>query len=257
MRGFVTALCTLTIIPVRIRQDEDLSSSLPWFPFVGLALGVVLLTVGWAWTGAFTTAWGGGGSVLLIVMGIVLTGGLHLDGLADWADALGAYQDRESRLSIMKDSHIGAFGVLALIVVLLAKWVALERLFLSGTIFFIVPVMVISRDMMAELTATLPYARPGEGMARPFAEGASVRKRVWSHFVSICFCAFFGPAGLALLAVAWLICRAFGRSFKRGFGGITGDLLGATNEMLEAILLMICALPGGHILNYAQWKCLF
>jgi adenosylcobinamide-GDP ribazoletransferase len=170
---------------------------------------------------------------------------------------MGAYQKRESRLSIMKDSHIGSFAVLAIVVVLLAKWVALNRLLSSGTILWLVPVLIISRGMMVELITTLPYARSGEGMARPFVEGASGRKRMWTHFISLCLCACFGPAGLALYGMGWLISRTFGIFFSRGFGGITGDLLGATNEMLEAILLTICALPGGLIVSYAHWGRLF
>lgn len=257
MRGFITAVRTLTIIPVPGRESERFSLSLPWFPFVGLILGLILYATGLIWIKIFAMDWPGGGAIILLAAEILLTRGLHLDGLADWADAIGGNRGREARLSIMKDSHLGAFGVLAIMIVLLAKWVALERLFSSGSTICLLFVLVISRDMMVELITTLPYARSGEGMARPFVNGASPYQRAWAHTISLCFCLCFGPAGLVLFGTGWIITRLFGASCRRVFGGITGDLLGATNEMVGVILLMICAMPGKSILCYTGWSWLF
>lgn len=257
MRGFITAVRTLTIIPVPGRDSEKFSFSLPWFPFVGLILGFMLYATGEIWIKIFDLDWPGGGAIILLTVEILLTRGLHLDGLADWADAIGGNTGREARLSIMKDSHLGTFGVLAIMIFLLAKWVALEKLISSGSTICLLFILIISRDMMVELMTTLPYARSGEGMARPFVNGATSYQRGWTHTISLCFCLFFGPAGLALFVMGWIITRLFGASCRRFFGGITGDLLGATNEMVEVLLLMICAMPGKSILCYTGWGYLF
>ena len=256
IKGFINAIRTLTIIPVPGDEGEDLSSSLPWFPVVGLILGLILFFVGTIWIKIFVPDWPGGGAIILLSAGIILTGGLHLDGLADWADAMGGGHKREKRLLILKDSHLGAFGVLALIIVLLVKWVAFERLLSSGSIMWLLPVFIISRGMMVELMTTLTYARPGDGMARPFVNGASPNQRIWAHAISLCLCLCFGPAGLALFGAGWIVTGLSGILYQRWFGGITGDLLGTTNEMVEALLLMLCALPGGLILNYSGWSWL-
>lgn len=253
MKGLITAIRTLTIIPVRGKESEDLSSSIPWFPVVGLLLGLVIVGTGLVWARFIRIDWTVGVATLFMAAEISLTGGLHLDGLADWADAIGGHQKRKEKLSIMKDSHLGTFGALALMMALLAKWVAFGRLFSSGTTIWILAVFIISRDMMVELISTLPYARSGEGMAKAFIEGVSLKKRIWSHAISLCICLCFGPLGIALFGVGWLITKAMGIYYQKGFGGITGDLLGATNEILEITLLMICALPGGLIFCYTGW----
>ena len=257
MKGLISAIRTLTIIPVPGKESENLSSSLPWFPIVGLLLGLILLGISQIWTRLFPIDWPRGAATVLLAAEIFLTGGLHLDGLADWADAFGSRQTREKRLAIMKDSHLGTFGVLALILALLIKWVAFERLFSFGSTIWLLPVFVISRGMMAELISTLPYARTGEGMARAFVKGVSPKNRIWSHTITLCLCLYLGPSGLALVGVGWMITRLLGIYYRRGFGGITGDLLGTTNEIVEIMLLMICALPGEFILRYRGWSWLF
>ncbi|MFH1481402.1 MAG: adenosylcobinamide-GDP ribazoletransferase [Pseudomonadota bacterium] len=244
MKGLTTALRTLTLIPAPGRESDHLSSSLPWFPLVGFVLGLLLYALALLWTWLIPGDWPEGGAAILLIAGIILTRGLHLDGLADWADALGGHGEKEHRLTIMKDAHLGAFGVLALVMALLLKWVTITRLFSDGSLFWLFPVLMISRAMMVELISTLPYARAGEGTARPFVQGSSSKSRFIAHFSSIMVCLFFSLGGLFLFFVGWITTRLLGHSFKRGFGGITGDLLGTTNELVEIILLMICALYG-------------
>ena len=97
----------------------------------------------------------------------------------------------------MKDSHVGTFGVLALILILMAKWMALERIVSSGSMIWIILLLIISRDMMVELIVTLPYARTGQGMGKAFVDSASQRHRLFSHMLGLLFCIVFGPLGLA------------------------------------------------------------
>ena len=254
MQGLIIAIRTLTIVPVPGRESERFASSLPWFSVIGLLLGLLLFGVGRLWTHILGGDWSGGGALLILLAGIILTRGLHLDGVADFADALGGPRDREKRLAIMKDSHVGAFGVIALILVLLSKWIALERLLSVGSLGWIPAVMVISRAMMAELIALLPYARPSGGMGKPFVEGTLPRQRVWFYLIPLGVSLCFGPLGPALFVLGWTAARLLGRTFRRMFNGITGDLLGATNEIIETSLLLICALPGSFLLSYTGWK---
>lgn len=252
IKGLTAAIQTLTSIPIPGRGDQDLSSALPWFPIVGLLLGVLLWVTGLLWALMPFAQWSAGCAMLLVIIDVLLTRGLHLDGLADWADSMGSF-DRERRLAIMKDASIGAFGTIAVLLCLISKWVIFERLLSSDTFLWIMPVMVISRSMMVELMTTLPYARSGEGMARPFVDNAGKGKRIISLSVAVVLCLVSGPIGLGLLIIAWIITMIFRSYCLTKFGGITGDLLGATDEINEVVLLALCALPGQCMSDLMGW----
>ena len=257
LSSFGTALKTLTAIPWPGRESKDFASSLVWFPVTGLLLGLILYGLSLLWELSPFSPWPGGAALFLIAAGICLTRGLHFDGLADWADSIGGSPEREKRLSIMKDTSLGTFGVLALIIVLLSKWIAFERLISSGSTFWLLIILVISRSMMVELMTTLPYARTEGGMGRPFVIQASTRHRVLSHAATIAVCIPFGPFSLFLFCLAWLETWLFGIRCLGQFGGITGDLLGAANELVEVTLLMICALLGENLLSHTGWGWIF
>ena len=241
IHGLLSAFRTLTILSWPGKESKDLSSALPWFPVIGALLGLVLYAL--ARIGMFLPFdhWHGGMAIIILAIGIWMTRGLHLDGVADWADSIGGNYSREKRLEIMKDSHIGAFGVIALILLLIAKWLAFERLLSSGSMIWALIIMAISRDMMVELITTLPYARSGGGMGRPFVEGASLKHRLISHILCLFFCLPFRLWGFALWGLAMIITWIFRIRCQKGFGGITGDLLGTANEMIEVVLLFVCA----------------
>jgi len=255
--GLGTALKTLTAIPWPGRDSEDFAASLAWFPVVGFLLGTILYGLSLPWRFLPISLWPSGISVLLVAADICLTRGLHLDGLADWADSLGGLQKREKRLAIMKDSSLGAFGVLALIVALFAKWIAIERLISCGTGIWLIPIFVISRAMMVELMTTQKYARTGDGMGRPFVMKASARQRVLSHLAAVVLCIPFGPCFLPLFGLGWVETWLFGVRCRNAFGGITGDLLGTADEMVEITLLMICAFLGDELTAFTGWGWLF
>ena len=257
MRGFITAVRTLTIIPLPGREGHKFASSMIWFPIVGLIIGLIIYGLGWLWIRLFGIGWPGGGAAILLIVQVILTRGLHLDGLADWADALGGKRDKTSRLAVMKDPRVGAFGVLALIAVFMAKWVAFERLISTGSFMWMMFIMIISRDMMVLLMTTLPYARSEEGMASPFIKDISPGQKIWAHIICLILCLFAGPAGLVFYGLGWIITVLLRASYKRGFGGITGDLLGTTNEIIEMVLLLICAMYSRLILAYTGWGWLF
>ena len=256
-KGLATAFKTLTVISWPWKKGEDFSASLPWFPVVGLVLALVLYAIAYIWTLLPFSQWSTGAALIIVATEIWITRGLHLDGLADWADSIAGGNDREKRLAIMKDVRLGAFGVLALILALMAKWLAFERILSSGSAIWLLVILIVSRDMMVELITTLPYARSGEGMARPFVTGASARHRLASHFLCLGLCLPFGPLGLAFIVLAGVMTRLFGRQCRIRFGGITGDLIGTANEMVGISLLVICALGGKGILCYTGWAWIF
>ena len=257
IQGLGTALKTLTLIPWSSKNADNFSLSLPWFPVVGLLLGFVLYGISLLGSMAPIPAWPAGMAVLIVALEVFLTRGLHLDGLADWADSIGGFREREKRLAIMKDVSLGAFGSLALILVLLVKWVALVRIISSGSIIWLPVIFAISRCMLVELITTLPYARKGQGMGKAFVEGASLGHRLTSHIICIVICLSLGPLGLALFISAGLMTGMFKMRCRHQFGGITGDLLGTANEMVEVILLIMCAWAGGLLLSYTGWGWVF
>ncbi len=193
--------------------------------------------------------WEAGGAILLLTASVLLTRGLHLDGLSDWADALGGRPDRETRLAILKDSALGAFGGLALGLALLAKWSALAYLLDLESPWFLVLPGIVSRTMMAELAATLPSARAGEGTAGPFVLGATARRRLGALAAGLLLSLAWQAAGILCFLAGWAGTRLFARHCRKVFGGVTGDLLGTLNEILEAgLLMLLCGLLEATIL---------
>jgi len=243
----------LTIFPWPGKDRGNLAASLPWFPAVGLLLGGMLCAAAGLIVALPFPPWPWGAAALLLALEIVVTRGLHLDGLADWADSIGAPNDRERRLAIMKDHSIGAFGVLALSLDLLFKWAAFARLLSCGSIVWLVPVFTLSRGFMVELIATLPSARSGGGMAGPFVQGASERHRFTALLSGLVVSLAFGPVGLVFFMVSWTLVGLFRMRCRSRFGGITGDLLGTANEMVALALLLMSSFPGERLLACTGW----
>jgi adenosylcobinamide-GDP ribazoletransferase len=239
LRGLVTAIRTLTWLPAPGRDAACFASALPWFPIVGLLLGSALyglcLLMGTAWPEASALA--------VVAGGALLTRGLHLDGLADSADGLFGGRTRERMLEIMKDSRMGAFGGIAIVLILLAKFVFIARLANLHALSWIIPAFVTSRTVQAVLAVTEPYARP-DGTAGPFLAEAKPVHGLVALLLGMCALLVVGR-----LDILWLVALALGlalalllaRAFRRRVGGITGDLLGATSELTEtAVLLYAC-----------------
>lgn len=251
--GLISAVRTLTAIPCPGREAADAAAGLPWYPIVGALLGGVLYGLGTGAQALVPGGWAQGTAALLVVAGILLTRGLHLDGLADWADGFWGGWNREQTLRIMKDSHVGTFGALALVTVILAKWVALQRLVGLGMMLWIVPAYPISRMSVVGLAYSLPYARPEGGTG-----GAPVRGARLSHYaVAIFSAAFFsialcGPRVAALLVAGWFVSLALSVWFRYRIGGVTGDLLGATSELVETAVLVLSAAGGDRLLAFGR-----
>jgi adenosylcobinamide-GDP ribazoletransferase len=242
---FPLALTFLTKLPwpwAGKANEETLARSMLWFPWVGALLGLVF----WgAWAVLTKLLAGPAAAALLLALTVLITGGLHLDGLADVADGLGGGRTPAEALAIMKDSRVGAFGVISLIVALLLKF----SLFLSfagsvgGRALLLYP--VLSRWGMVLLAYLSPYARPEGGLGQAMVLGVNPEVMAGASLAAGALSlAILGITGLLLFAATggavWLGCLYF----QKRLGGITGDVLGTTNEVLEILVLTGALLLG-------------
>ena len=241
--GITTAFRTLSILPAPGRDAERFSDALYWFPVVGLVLGGILALSGMilAPLSAPITA------VILLIEGTLLTRGFHLDGLADCADGFGGGHTSERVLEIMKDSHVGAFGVMALVLNLLLKAVCLHGIIRAGAWSWIPLAYMLSRMGQVGQIVEQPYARR-QGIVSRFIEGAERKHRntVWLIGLLLGIGLLGIRCGIAAWGIAVLLQKGIGVYSRRRIGGITGDVLGATSEILEAALLLLGACAVGR-----------
>lgn len=234
--GFITALKTLTIIPLPGKGSEQIPDSLYYFPVVGALVGGGLTLI--AWLVGHCLGWPAGAGIACVVLLCWVTGGLHLDGLGDVADAYSPGRPRERMLAIMKDSHMGAFGVIAIVCVLLVKTIALTQLATLSQWAWIPLPFILSRTTMVLLAVTLPYARAEGGTGAAFVNNARSIHVIVAGIIALALCLVLGGvAGAIALLLAFGIGYGLALWMKRCFGGVTGDLLGMSNETIESILL--------------------
>jgi adenosylcobinamide-GDP ribazoletransferase len=252
-QGLVTAFRTLTIFPIPGQDAPKLSDSLPFFPVVGFALGLLLWLVSLIDRLMSGSGWPMGLAALMLLANIISTRALHLDGLADFADALGGGWDKVKRLQIMKDTRLGVFGGVAVITALLCKWLAFSRLVSVGSTVWLILLLMIARTMQVHLAVRLDYARIEGGTASSFVQEASAYHCAAAYIITLVAALVFGPFGLAALAVGATVTWVYGAWCRQNIGGITGDLLGAGNEIIEVALLLLTAAPGSLLLGYTGW----
>ena len=249
MNGLRSAFGFLTILPVASREGGGLSAARGWFPVVGLLLGVALaaadLLMHWGYP-LFTDNSAGFPPLLsagiLIVTLVALTRALHLDGFMDCCDALLGGFNRERRLEILRDPHVGAFAVTGVVSLLLIKVAAVMALPPSARIWVLLIFPCLSRWGMLLLLEVFPYARR-QGIGVPFQpEGRKWQLLAGFAAAAILTVALTGPGGLVLLGVATAVALALGAWASKLLGGVTGDVYGAANEMAEAAVLVIAAI---------------
>lgn len=238
-QAFLIALQFLTIFPVRLStpvSSKAMGRSLLFYPLVGLIVGAVLvgITLLLSTQNTFVSA------ALVLTLWVVLTGGLHLDGLADSGDAwLGGLGDKARTLAIMKDPACGPIGVLALLLVLLLKFVAIAALIETQQTVALMWAMVLARTAMPLLFLTTPYQREqGLGSAMRAAMPASAIRSVL--FITVLLAMLFAGIGAVLITLAvFLLLRYL---MERRLGGFTGDTAGAMIELLETTVLLFFVL---------------
>ena len=242
MRSLIIAFQFLTRIPMPALDGigpREAGRSLRYYPLVGLVLGLLLAGL----NGLFAGVPDGLRAALLLAAWVLLTGGLHLDGLADSADAwLGGFGDRERTLAIMKDPRSGPAAILLLVLLLLIKFAALEALIAAGDGLALIAAPLLARALLPVLFLSTPYVRPG-GLGCALAEQASAFEGLWLPvLISLALLLSAGWRGFGLLvAVAAVFLLLRGMMLKR-IGGTTGDTAGALLEVTEATVLVAAVL---------------
>ena len=245
IRGFVTAARFLTVVPVPGRPldgPDALGRAAGWFPLVGLALGVVLTLVDRLLSLAFPPTVS---ALLVVVTWKLLTGGIHLDGLADSLDGLAGKNSAE-RLTIMRDSRIGVFGALGLIVVFLVAFVALADLPLALRDRALLLAPAVGRLAPLHLARRFSPATPGEGSGAAFMKAVTPKAfRGGALVVTLAAGAVLWPWGLFVLGIGVAFYWDLGYLLSRRLGGLTGDNLGAAVEVAELGVLLAFAFLHG------------
>ena len=178
----------------------------------------------------------------------MLSGGLHLDGLADTIDGMAGHRTPERRLEIMHDSRIGGIGAVGLFLILIIEYIALNSIPEKWILFTLLLAPTVSRWAMVNSIFTYPYARP-EGLGKAFKQGVGWKELLFASLVTLILAVIlFKIAGLVILAGTWLIITVACLYFKGQLHGLTGDTYGAVNEIaLITVLLTI------NILAFKHW----
>ncbi|AQA19184.1 adenosylcobinamide-GDP ribazoletransferase [Halioglobus japonicus] len=241
LRALATAFSFLTRIPVPpfAWSEHSFRQSTAYFPLVGLVIGALSAAVftisAMLWPQSIA-------AVLTLVTAVALTGAFHEDGLADSADGLGGGWTTEDKLRIMKDSRIGTYGAVTLFLAL-----ALKLACLASTVAAMVPLALITAHTLGRWT-TLPLVRfcayVSEGASgKPLVGSVSARRIGLGTAIAVLPLLWLPlPQALALIAVVAALLVSSQRWLRRSIGGITGDTLGAVNQLTEcAVLLFFCA----------------
>ncbi len=247
---FLAALTFLTAVRLPLRRAPtpgEVGGSLGYFPVVGLLIGIVLAALSRALTQVLSATVA---NALVLAALVAITGALHLDGFTDTMDGLGRHRSVEERWQVMRDSRVGAFGVIGIVLLLLTKYVTLNSIPWNLMTATLLLMPIAGRWAMAYAVVAFPYARPS-GMGEAFKQHSGR----WSLVVAtaIALAAATGVAWLAdipgfyvagpiVLAFVWLITTAGANFLKRRFQGLTGDSYGFLNETAELAVLLLFSL---------------
>ena len=237
MTPFLIALQFLTTFPIQLKampSKQQNGQSLLFYPVIGLLIGGILALTAFTLQSLALILL----SSMVLVLWIWLTGGLHLDGLADTADAwVGGFGDKERTLKIMKDPTCGPIGVLSLVIICLLKWSAIYVLLQQQSYFALILFPVLGRLAPLFLFLTTEYVRE-KGLGSSIAEFIP---RTWALIIFVlCLCAslYFGWVGVISLIVFIITLTYLRFKFIQRIGGVTGDTIGASIEISELSSLM-------------------
>jgi adenosylcobinamide-GDP ribazoletransferase len=237
------ALGFLTVYRLRATDTwspELFGSAMAYYPLVGAGIGCALwclyILLAYAFPPPVTAA--------LLLTGLCLvTGGIHLSGLAVTMEGLSGGHDRQTTLGILKEQRPGTMGSLTVVLGLLIKFACLSAIPDEGMLMALVLLGTLSRYAMVQMACFSAYARPGGGFGEPFVRGARrdhfTATLPWSLIIVVCFGGVGGVLIGTLVSVATFGLQTY---FRRRLGGITADVLGATNEMGETLVLVLAAM---------------
>lgn len=242
----LTALQFLTIFPVARHREinaEELGASQGYFPLVGLFIGAILAGVDWL-LGLFLPV--PVVNAVVIVVLLLITGALHVDGFIDTCDALSSHRGHQEKWRIMSDSHVGAFGVAGAFCLFLLFYVSLGEISGAYKMMALILMPALGRWSMVYAIFTFPYAKP-EGLGRYFKEQTSWRRFILATLLAVAaVVGLFAVkgwemslVGLALVLAVWLVATAVALILRGKFAGLTGDSYGAINEVTQ-VFVLIC-----------------
>ncbi|MDE3270677.1 adenosylcobinamide-GDP ribazoletransferase [Pseudoalteromonas sp. G4] len=243
---FKLALSFLTRIPVKITDysDEKLNEATGYFPLVGALIGAILAASFYVLSLLFPVELA---VVLVIVIGYMLTGGFHEDGLADVTDGFGGAFEPHKKLEIMKDSRLGTYGTLTLISLFAIKYQVLVAS--SHILLLLVIAHTLSRTFATSIIGKCPYVTADSlSKVKPVAKQLSIsaEKRLWLTFACVCIVILFVGvtiAQLIILIVSCFLLRAVLIGwFKKHINGYTGDCLGAAQQIYEVFVYCLLLL---------------
>ena len=245
MKGFLLLLQFMTRIPTPKMEYEPkkLGRAMKWFPVIGMLIGVILyysfIILNQFFDSPEVIA------ILIILLEIVLTGGLHLDGLADTFDGIFSFRSKKRMLEIMKDSRIGSNGALSLIIYFALKGTLLKEVIsVDAAPYFLLVMPVIARFNSVLNCGVAKYAR-SNGMGKHIVEETNMISVMISFIITGAFSYYFiGLIGIYALLVVSILGIYFAKLMERKIGGITGDTLGAVVEMSTIIVLLVGAING-------------
>lgn len=233
IQDFFEAVRFLTILPFPGKGKGDLARAMFFFPLVGFLVGILSLAVIQALSleAHFRIE-----ALGLITIPLILTGGLHADGFADFCDGFFGGKTKEEVLRIMRDSRVGVWGALGAVLLLLWKWELFASLPRRGEAFLFA--LTASRWAQVVLAYFLPYANPEKGLGELVAKKVTVRELAGATGFLALLVFFYQGMGVLLFLLLLPFLLGAGFFFKRRVGGITGDLLGAASEATELYVLL-------------------
>lgn len=243
MRHFLIALQFLTIFPIRLKavEEREFGKSLAYFPLVGTVIGLILALSLYLLSQILPDIVA---CLLVLIILVVITGAIHLDGFADTCDGFCGSRPKDKVLEIMRDSHIGVMGAMGLILILLLKF----SLFYSIPYFLLGKTLVIMTTLgrwFQVLACYLSNYAPDEGKGKYFVEYVKKRELIFSALFSLAVVvSVMSGKGIALFILAIIIMLPIIRYVKRRIGGMSGDTIGAVGEASEVLILLISLILG-------------
>jgi adenosylcobinamide-GDP ribazoletransferase len=244
VRGLLGAVSFLTRVPVGggERRPEELAGFVPWFPVVGAGVGLAVAAIYAASRMLLPPL---PAATLAVVAGIGLTGAFHEDGLGDTADAFAGHHDRDSTVRILKDPRLGTFGVLAVAASLLLRVGAVAALAPGAALAALPAAHALSRATAVATMAALPAAAE-TGLGASYALALSRRRALAGAAAGLAIAlVLLGVPALGAAAAAAVAAALLGRLAVRRIGGVTGDVLGAVQQLAEMLALLAAVAAAG------------
>ena len=238
MREFLIALQFLTTLPVKIERkikEEEYGRSLGWFPAAGITIGIVLVSVSYIFGFLPSLAL----AAVILAASVLITGGIHLDGFADTCDSLAGFTTKERDLEIMRDSRVSAMGAIGILTLLPLTLSLLAGIPKDGLWKALIVMPAFARWSQALACYSSKYAR-ADGKAKYFIEHAGRREVITGAIVTLILALLLmNVEGVGIFLISFFLILLFITFINRKFGGMTGDTIGAVNEIAEVLVLCL------------------